>query len=76
MDLVLIRINQQEKLRLNSNLHRFIESSRLSLVLMHKNLPKSCTSSEEFHSLYRSPNKVGVIKSRRLRWAGHEARIE
>ena len=28
---------------------------------------------EELHSLYRSPNIVGVIKSRRLRWAGHVA---
>ena len=26
---------------------------------------------EELHSLYRSPNIVKVIKSRRLRWAGH-----
>jgi hypothetical protein len=26
--------------------------------------------------LYRSPNIVRVIKSRRLRWAGHEARME
>ena len=26
---------------------------------------------EELHSLYRSPNIVMVIKSRRLRWAGH-----
>jgi hypothetical protein len=29
-----------------------------------------------FHSLYRSPNIVGVIKSRRLRWTGHLGRIE
>ena len=28
---------------------------------------------EEFRSLYRSPNIVRVIKSRRLRWAGHVA---
>ena len=28
-----------------------------------------------FHSLYRSPNIVRVIKSRRLRWAGHVARM-
>ena len=27
-------------------------------------------------SLYRSPNIVMVIKSRRLRWAGHVARME
>ena len=31
---------------------------------------------EEFHSLYRSPNIVRVIKSRRLRWAGDVARME
>jgi hypothetical protein len=31
---------------------------------------------EELHTLHRSPNVVRVIKSRRLRWAGHEARIE
>ena len=31
---------------------------------------------EELHSLYRSPNIVTVIKSRRLRWAGHVARME
>ena len=31
---------------------------------------------EELHILYRSPNTVRVIKSRRLRWAGHVARME
>ena len=30
----------------------------------------------EVLSLYRSPNIVRVIKSRRLRWAGHLARME
>ena len=30
---------------------------------------------EELHSLYRSPNIVRVIKSRRLRWTGHAARM-
>jgi hypothetical protein len=28
---------------------------------------------DELHSLYSSPNIVGVIKSRRMRWAGHVA---
>ena len=31
---------------------------------------------KELHSLYRSPNIVRVIKSRRLRCAGHVARME
>jgi hypothetical protein len=31
--------------------------------------------SEELHSLYRLPNIVRVIKSRRLRWAGHVTRM-
>ena len=31
---------------------------------------------EELHSLYGSSNIVRVIKSRRLRWAGHVARME
>ena len=31
---------------------------------------------EERHSLYRSPNIVRVIKSRRLRWASHVAGME
>jgi hypothetical protein len=30
---------------------------------------------EKLHSLYCSHNIVGVIKSRRMRWAGHVARI-
>ena len=30
---------------------------------------------EELNDLYSSPNIVRVIKSRRMRWAGHEARM-
>jgi hypothetical protein len=30
---------------------------------------------DELHSLYSSPNVVRVIKSRRMRWAGHAARM-
>jgi len=30
---------------------------------------------EEFHGLYDSPNVVKIIKSRRLRWAGHVLRM-
>ena len=31
---------------------------------------------EELHSVYRLPNIVRVVKSKRLRWAGHVARME
>jgi hypothetical protein len=31
--------------------------------------------SEELHSLYLSPNVVRQIKSRRMRWSGHVARM-
>ena len=31
---------------------------------------------EELHSSYRSANIVRVIKTRRLRWAGHVARMK
>jgi hypothetical protein len=30
---------------------------------------------DELHSLYSSPNIVKVIKSRRMRWAEHVARM-
>jgi hypothetical protein len=31
---------------------------------------------EEFHILYLSPNIIRQIKSRRMRWAGHVARMK
>jgi len=31
---------------------------------------------DELHDLYNSPNIVRVIKSRRMRWAGHVAHME
>jgi hypothetical protein len=30
---------------------------------------------EELHNLYTSPNIVRMIKSRKMRWAGHVARM-
>jgi hypothetical protein len=30
---------------------------------------------EEFHDLYSLPSIIRIIKSRRMRWAGHVARI-
>ena len=31
--------------------------------------------SEELHNLYSSPSIIRMIKSRRMRWAGHVARM-
>jgi hypothetical protein len=31
---------------------------------------------EELRDLYSSPSIIRIIKSRRMRWAGHAARIE
>jgi hypothetical protein len=31
--------------------------------------------SEELHNFYSSPNVIRQIKSRRMRWAGHVARM-
>ena len=41
-----------------------------------ENRERSRLHNEELHSLYRSPNIVRVIKSRRLRWAGNVDRME
>jgi hypothetical protein len=30
---------------------------------------------EELHNLYSSPNIIRMIKSRRMRWAGHAERM-
>jgi hypothetical protein len=30
---------------------------------------------EEIHDLYSSPSIIKIIKSRRMRWAGHVARM-
>jgi hypothetical protein len=31
---------------------------------------------EELHNLYSSPNKIRMIKPRRMRWSGHKVRME
>jgi hypothetical protein len=33
-------------------------------------------NNEELHNLYSSSSVIRMIKSRRMRWAGHVARIE
>jgi hypothetical protein len=38
-------------------------------------LRHACLAANELYALYSSPNIIRVIKSRRLRWAGHVARM-
>ena len=45
------------------------------IIIMDENGEWRRLHNEE-HSLYRSPNIVRVIKSKRLRWAGHVAKME
>ena len=49
---------------------------RLSEAKMDENGESSGIHKDELSSLYRSAKIVWVIKSRRLRWTGHIARIE
>jgi hypothetical protein len=39
------------------------------------NIDSLCLHNEELNGLYSLPNIMRVIKSRRLRWAGHVARM-
>ena len=43
---------------------------------MDENGERRRLHNEELHSLYRSPNIVRVIKSRRLSWVFHVTRME
>ena len=45
-------------------------------IWVHENGEWRRLHNEEIHSLYHSPNIVRVIKSRRLGWTGHLARVE
>jgi hypothetical protein len=53
----------------NRVLRRFIGPKRDEVTGGWKNL-----HNVELHDLYSSPNTIRVIKSRRMRWAGHVAR--
>jgi hypothetical protein len=44
------------------------------LSVMHL-LKKQKLHDEELHNLFSSPSIIRMIKSRRMRWAGHVARI-
>jgi hypothetical protein len=47
-----------------------------SLENKHVVVSKIILHNEELNDVYASPNFVGAIKLRRMRWAGHVARME
>jgi hypothetical protein len=61
--------------------HKFVDT--LSLIvnwfIANKfvlNIIKTNVINEELHNLYTSPSIIRMIKSRRMRWAGHVARMD
>jgi hypothetical protein len=55
------------------------ENRVLKIIFGHKReeVKGGCRklNNEELHNLYTSPNIIRVINSRRMRWAGHVARM-
>jgi hypothetical protein len=64
-------LGEEHRLRVFENrvLRRIFGPKRDESVLWRK------LHNDEHHSLYSSTNIVRVIKSRRMRWAGHVARM-
>jgi hypothetical protein len=54
----------------NSVLRRIFRAKRDEMIGGWRKL-----HNEELHNMYCSPNIIRMIKSRRMRWAGHVARM-
>jgi hypothetical protein len=67
-----LTLREEHRLRVfeNSVLRRIFEPKRDEMTGGWRKL-----HSEELHGLYSSPIIVRVIKARRMRWAGHVARM-
>jgi hypothetical protein len=65
-------LREEHRLRVfeNTVLGRTFGTKRYKLTGVWRNL-----HNEKLHYLYSSPNIVRVIKSRRIRWTGHVARM-
>jgi hypothetical protein len=48
---------------------------RLVLLFSHKYKYITAKKNDELHNLYSSPNIIRMIKSRKMIWAGHVARM-
>jgi hypothetical protein len=67
-----LTLRQEHRLRVFENrvLKRIFGPKRGEVTGGWRKLPN-----EELHGLYSSPSIVRVIKARRMRWAGHVARM-
>jgi hypothetical protein len=67
-----LRIREKHKLRVFENrvLRRILGPKRDGVTGGWRKL-----HNEELHNLYSSPGIIRIIKSRRMRWAGHVARM-
>ena len=61
--------NLKRSCMLHTNIEIVVVRKQIILFIV------SCGLCEELNDLYSSPNIVRVIKSRRMRWAGHVARM-
>jgi hypothetical protein len=67
-----VTLREKHRLRVFENrvLRRIFEPKRNEVTGDWRKL-----HNEELHGLYSSPSIVRVIKARRMRWAGHVARM-
>jgi hypothetical protein len=67
-----LTLSEEHRLRVNENrvLRRIFGPKRDEVVGKWRKL-----HSEKLHNLYSSPDIIRQIKSRRMRWAGHVARM-
>jgi hypothetical protein len=67
-----VTLREEHKLRVFENrvLRRIFGPKRDGVMGRWRKLPN-----EELHNLYSSPSIIRIIKSRRMRWAGHFARM-
>jgi hypothetical protein len=68
----LLTVREEHKLRVFENrvLRRIFRPKRDGVTGGWRKL-----HNEELHNLYTSPSIIRIIKSRRMRWAGHVARM-
>jgi hypothetical protein len=64
-----------QRLRTGENVQKVLNLVHSDRHLSIRGMDVRKLHNDELHSLYSSPNIVRVIKSRRMRWAGHVTRM-